>query len=135
MDAHILIPLNDDADDDSTPVVNNDTESDINNSSDSNTNIIASDTDKNASTITIDWREFLREYEAWVDSYIEFMEKYNENPTDLTLLTDYMKLMDEYIEWAEKAENVEVELANSPEALKEYMETLTRIIGKLASIG
>ena len=129
---------NDDVDDvDDTPplVVDNGTESDIDNNFDSDTDVATSGTDNNVSTVTIDWKEFLREYEAWVDSYIEFMEKYNDSPTDLTLLTDYMKLMEEYLEWAEKAEAVEVELANSPQALKEYMETLTRIIGKLASIG
>jgi len=82
----------------------------------------------------VDWKEFLKLYEEWIDSYIEFMEKYNANPTDVTLLNDYLKLMQEISEWAEMAEQIEVDLANDPVALKEYTDTLTRILIKLNAI-
>jgi len=82
----------------------------------------------------VDWKEFLRLYEEWIDSYIEFMEKYNANPTDMTLLNDYLKLMQEMSEWAEMAEQIEVDLANDPIALREYTDTLTRILIKLNAI-
>ena len=79
------------------------------------------------------WREFLREYEDWVDSYIVLLEKYSDNPLDLTILNEYMEQMQRMIEWAEKAEEVEVDLANDPGALREYLSTLSRITTKLMS--
>jgi len=83
---------------------------------------------------SVDWKEFLRLYEEWMDKYIELLEKYNANPTDLTILNDYLEMMIELAEWAEMAEQVEVDLANDPNALKEYLETLTRIILKLSEV-
>jgi len=82
----------------------------------------------------VDWKEFLRLYEEWIDSYIELLEKYNENPTDITILNDYLNMMIELAEWAEMAEEIEVDLANDPTALKEYLETLSRIILKLSEV-
>ena len=83
---------------------------------------------------SVDWKTFLEEYEAWVDDYVDFMKKYNENPNDISLLSDYTTLATEAIEWSEKANDVELELENNPTALKEYLETLGRITEKLASI-
>ncbi len=77
------------------------------------------------------WREFLQDYEAWVDSYITFMEKYKANPTDLTLLSDYAKMMSEMSEWSLKADELELEIEDPEEAL-EYSAELLRIAGKLA---
>ena len=82
----------------------------------------------------VEWREFLRLYEEWIDSYIELLEKYNEDPTDLTILNDYLEMMIELAEWAEMAEQIEVDLANDPNALREYLETLSRIILRLSEV-
>jgi len=82
----------------------------------------------------VDWKEFLRLYEEWIDNYIELLEKYNEDPTDITILNDYLKMMVELAEWAEMAEQVEVDLENDPDALKDYLETLSRIILKLSEV-
>ena len=88
-----------------------------------------------ASASTYDWKEFLKDYEEWVDDYVALMKKYQANPTDLSLLNDYLAYMEKLVEWAEKIDEVELELADSPEALKEYLETLARILLKLSDIG
>ncbi len=75
------------------------------------------------------WRDFLARYEAWVDDYIAFLEKYNENPLDLTLITEYGTLTVDQIQWATDASELEGEL--SDEELVLYLETLTRINAKL----
>ena len=85
-------------------------------------------------TSDVEWREFLRLYEEWIDRYIEILEKYNADPTDLSILNDYLEMMVELAEWAEMAEQIEVDLANDPNALREYMETLSRIIIKLSEV-
>ena len=77
-----------------------------------------------------DWRQFLKDYEAWVDDYITFMDKYNANPTDLTLLSDYSKMMTEYAEWSTKVDEMDDDLSDS-EAI-EYATELSRIAAKLA---
>ena len=79
----------------------------------------------------VEWADFLKEYEAWVDEYIAFMEKYKANPTDLSLMADYIDMMSKMAEWAEKAEDIEDEL--SGDDLRVYMDTMTRILQKLAS--
>lgn len=81
-----------------------------------------------------EWRQFLADYEVWVDEYVALMEKYNDNPTDPTLITDYTTLAQEALEWSEKAESVKAELENNPEALKEYSETLASIAETIASV-
>ncbi len=78
---------------------------------------------------TSDWEQFLIDYEAWVDDYIAFLEKYNENPSDLTLLTEYGTLAADQIQWATDASELEGEL--SGEELTLYLETMTRINLKL----
>jgi hypothetical protein len=86
---------------------------------------------KPTDTDTVSWRDFLAEYETWMDHYIEVVLKYNENPTDITIMGEYLALMGELAEWAEKADQVEEELVNNTEALKEYLEVQTRVLQKL----
>lgn len=81
---------------------------------------------------TYTWREFLKDYEAWVDDYIAFMNKYNANPADLTLLADYATMMSEYAEWADKVDKMDDNLSDT-EAL-EYAAELSRIATKLTTV-
>ena len=78
-----------------------------------------------------DWKQFLKDYEEWVDSYVILLNKYKNNPSDLSILTDYIEQIEKLDEWSEKAEQVEIDLENDYDALKEYLEMLTRIIKKL----
>jgi len=84
-----------------------------------------------SSSSNYDWRQFLKDYEEWVDSYVILLNKYMANPLNLSILTDYLEQMEKLVEWSEKADQIEIDLANDPGALKEYLETLTRILLKL----
>ena len=77
------------------------------------------------------WEEFINEYDAWVDEYIEISQKYAENPTDATILTDYTKMAGEAAEWIKKADNLENDL--TAEEAAEYSAELEKITEKLAS--
>jgi hypothetical protein len=79
-----------------------------------------------------EWREFLREYEEWVDNYIELMNKYNENPMDMTIMSDYMEAVLELTEWQEKIDSLESDLTGDD--LEEYLETILRISAKLSQL-
>lgn len=83
----------------------------------------------------VSWRQFLKDYETWVDTYVEFMEKYKDNPTDVSLISDYSKFVQQTAEWAEEAEKYQSDLENaSPEILGEYVETLGRITKRIIEI-
>lgn len=82
---------------------------------------------------SVDWREFLVEYEEWVDDYIEIVKKYNNNPSDMSILSDYTEMVSEMTEWTDKADDVELSITDTDEAL-EYSQELLRIAGKLAKV-
>lgn len=81
------------------------------------------------------WRQFLKDYEAWVDDYVDFMKKFKDNPSDTSLISDYAQFVAQTAEWAEKAKKYEDGLKDaSPEILGEYVETLGRITKKISEI-
>jgi len=101
---------------------------------DSGDNQGSDDNAGNTGTPTVpdyDWRQFLKDYEEWMDDYIAFLKKYEEDPNNLDLLMESLDLMIKAAEWAERAEEIEADLENDPVALKEYIEVLTRILKKL----
>ena len=78
------------------------------------------------------WKEFLKDYEKWADKYIELLKKMKKNPDDLSLFTEYSKLLEEFEKWTDESEKYEEALSNSPEALSEYLSTTTRILNKIS---
>lgn len=87
------------------------------------------------SSSSAEWRQFLKEYEEWVDKYIVVYNKYKSNPTDLSILSDYTDMAAQLVEWSEKTENVQKELESaSSEELAEYSKELLRIAGKMTEI-
>ena len=82
-----------------------------------------------------EWRKFLEDYENWVDDYIKILKKYEENPTDLSILSDYADMMLELADWEAKTEKMEEELENaSPGEVAEYSAELLRIAAKMAEV-
>ena len=65
---------------------------------------------------------------------INFMKKYKENPSDLTLLSEYSKMLTDMSEWAEKADKIELELSDTSESL-EFSAELLKIAAKLTEAG
>lgn len=82
-----------------------------------------------------EWKQFLKDYEAWINKYIEITEKYKNNPSDTTILTDYTEMLAELVQWQTKAEELQTELENaSPSEVAEYSAELIRIAGRIAEI-
>lgn len=79
------------------------------------------------------WKQFLKEYEAWVDRYVEITEKYQKNPADTTILSDYTALANQAADWDARTKEMEEELQKaSVEELTEYQAELARIVQKLS---
>lgn len=93
-----------------------------------------SNASSNATSSSSEWKQLLKDYEAWVDKYIAFMKKYkNASATELAgMMSEYSSLMSDMTAWSEKVNNMEDNLSGSD--LTEYLNTLSRISQKLSSI-
>jgi len=54
---------------------------------------------------TTDCDTFIKDYEAYADSYIVVLKKYKANPTDATILTEYSEMAQKAVKMQEGAEN------------------------------
>ena len=67
---------------------------------------------------------FLKDYDKFVDKYISVLKKYKENPTDMTIMTEYSELAAEAAKWQGKT---------PPECSEpEHVQKLAEIAAKLA---
>ena len=87
-------------------------------------------TETKPSDSTTDWRKFLKDYEAFVDSYIVIIDKMRKNPTDASILLDYTNLSAKAAEWTTKYDTISAELSD-PNELAEYAKEWTKIYTKL----
>lgn len=69
----------------------------INSSSSSSTNSNI-DSSTNSTGISQEFKDAMDSYEAYMDEYVEFMKKYNANPTDPTLISQYSTMLQKYSE-------------------------------------
>ena len=84
------------------------------------------------SSSNAEWRQFLKDYEAWVDDYVALMKKYNDDPENLELMNESLALAMDALEWANRADELEDDIPL--EELSEYLETISRIIQKLTAV-
>ena len=80
-------------------------------------------------------KEFLDAYEACMDEYVDFMQKYlNADPTSMvSMMGDYYSILARYTEFAEKIDAFdESELTNAE--LAYYLEVTNRVSQKLLSV-
>ena len=80
-------------------------------------------------------KEFLDAYEACMDEYVDFMQKYmNADPTSMvSMMGDYYGILARYTEFAEKIDAFdESELTNAE--LAYYLEVTNRVSQKLLSV-
>lgn len=79
------------------------------------------------------WKQFLKNYGDWIDRYIEILEKYTNDPTDITVIADYTKMLAELSEWQTKSDEIQKELEEaSPTELAEYTSELLKIVARIA---
>ena len=80
-----------------------------------------------------EFKEAMDAYEAFYDEYCSFMAKYNENPSDMTLLLKYGEMLTKAVEMDEAfGEWDETEL--NAEELKYYIEVNNRVMQKLVDV-
>lgn len=77
-----------------------------------------------------EFKEAMDSYEAFFDEYCDFMNKYSENPADLSLLTEYLEYIEKYPDVMDKMNKLGEE-EMSDEELLYYSQTMLRIEQKL----
>ncbi len=77
-----------------------------------------------------EWRNFLKELEAWTEDYVELLEKTKNDSTDTEALNELLKKLGEAIEWENRAEEIKKELEGTA-AAKEFEAEFEKILAKL----
>jgi hypothetical protein len=77
-----------------------------------------------------DFKAAMDSYEEFIDEYIAFMEKYMDNPNDMSLLSDYTNYLREYSECVKAFEKWEDEDLNPAERAY-YIDVQMRVSKKL----
>ena len=72
-------------------------------------------------------------YEAFFDEYVDFINQYNSNPSDMSLLSRYSSMLSREAQMIKEFEDWKSD-CNTAE-LAYYTEVQGRIYGKLATVG
>lgn len=88
----------------------------------------ASETD-----IRPEFKEAMDSYEEFFDEYVEIMNSYTNNPSDMSILTQYLQYMGQYTDMMEKFDAWEDEEMTEAET-KYYLEVQLRIQQKLLEV-
>lgn len=95
----------------------------------------ASDEDASADSgvLSPEFKKTMDDYEAWFDHYCEVMKKYQDNPSDLELMSEVTDLLSEETTMLEQMEDMDESEMNSAE-LAYYIEVTARIEKKLLEV-
>lgn len=86
-----------------------------------------------ASGLRSDFKEAMDNYESFMNDYVDFMKKYQANPTDLSLITDYATYINKYNELSQSFEKWDSSDMNDAETAY-YLEVQTRVNNKLLEV-
>lgn len=115
----------------------NTAETDVKSSSDSETPENTASADEKEQELVDgmrpEFKEAMDSYEAFYDKYCDFMKKYAENPSDLTMLAESADMMSKAADVSEKFDAWDEEEMNDTE-LKYYLEVNARVAQKLLEV-
>ena len=93
----------------------------------------STDSDDDSEVLSSEFKKTMDDYEAWFDHYCEVMQKYEENPSDLELLSEMTDLLSEETVMLDEMENMDQSEMNAAE-LAYYLEVTARIEKKLLEV-
>ena len=89
--------------------------------------------DADSAVLSPEFKKTMDDYEAWFDHYCEVMKKYQENPSDLELMSEVTDLLSEETTMLEQMEKMDQSDMNTAE-LAYYIEVTARIEKKLLEV-
>ncbi|MCO5269067.1 MAG: hypothetical protein M9897_09255 [Brumimicrobium sp.] len=110
------------------------TDSNLDDSDESSTSDESSDVleeEKLSSSSGSDCDEFLKGYEKFMDKYIAIVKKQKNNPTDMSIMSEYSSMMSEASEWADKITD---DCANNPDFMAKYTKIQMKIANAASGI-
>ena len=81
-----------------------------------------------------EFKDAMDAYEKYMDEYVSFMKKYKANPSDVTIMTQYAKIMQKYNEMVASFNKWQSDSSMNSEELKYYLDVQNRVNKKLADI-
>lgn len=93
----------------------------------------STDSDDDSGVLSPEFKKTMDDYEAWFDHYCEVMKKYEENPSDLELLSEMTDLLSEETVMLDEMEKMDQSEMNAAE-LAYYLEVTARIEKKLLEV-
>lgn len=117
---------------DKTTTAENDTGNDIvEEETESVSDVESSDTD--SGLVSPEFKKTMDDYEAWFDHYCDVMKRYQEDSTNLELLSEMTDLLTEETTMLEEMESMDQSEMNTAE-LAYYLEVTARIEKKLLEV-
>lgn len=89
--------------------------------------------DDTPATSSSDFRAMMDGYEQFMNSYVEFMKKYENSDDTASMLADYGSMMQQYSDWSQKFDSVD-ESSLSAEDQAYYLEVQGRVLQKLSEV-
>lgn len=80
-----------------------------------------------------DFRALMDGYEQFMNSYVEFMKKYEDSDDTTSMLADYGSMMQQYSDWSKKFDDVD-ESSLSADDQAYYLEVQGRVAQKQSEI-
>lgn len=80
-----------------------------------------------------DFRAMMDGYEQFMNSYVEFMKKYEDSDDTTSMLADYGSMMQQYSDWSQKFDDID-ESSLSAEDQAYYLEVQGRVLQKLSEV-
>lgn len=90
-------------------------------------------TSEKKSGLSSDFKKTMDDYEEWFNHYCDVMKKYKNNPSDLSVLSEYYSLVSELSDMQENLDNMD-QSEMTKEELDYYIEVTARIEKKLLDV-
>lgn len=96
-------------------------------------NETSTNNNNNSNEIRKEFKDAMDSYEKYMDEYVAFMKKYNANPSDMSLLNDYGKMLEKYNQFTKDFEKWKDNDLNTAET-SYYLDVQTRVTKKLLEV-
>ena len=94
-----------------------------------------SKTDLNKDEKSGDCEDFVDAYEKWMDSYIDLLTKYKEDPVSLATAPEYRDMSMEMMEWTSKWSELAIDCARYPEYETRFREIQEKAEKEMEALG
>lgn len=82
-----------------------------------------------------DCDEFIDQYEAWMDDYLDLLDKYMKNPMDASLMEEYMEVAEEGTNWMMQWNTRLIPCSSKEKYQKRFDEISEKADAKMAAMG